>query len=223
MNVLIAVGIVIVIAGVVLVVLGARKKGDGEGEPRYTDPLLTGEYRKFGPTSIAPGAIVGRAGHDHVVRGSLELSQGPFRWWEHLLDGGADGAWFGVEEDEGDVELTWWRKMPGAFTPSNPLVVDGIEYHEQERGDARYRSTGTTGLPPEGSMSYIDFESSDGRLLGLERWSPDGPWEASLGNRVLPGELTVYAAPTDPQGPEGGPGGKGGGNGRGNGGPGERR
>ena len=82
MNFIIVVGVIIVIVGVVLVVMG--KKKDGETGPRYNDPLLTGEFRQFGPTSIAPGAIIGRGGHDHVVRGSLELSQGPFRWWEHL-------------------------------------------------------------------------------------------------------------------------------------------
>ena len=198
MNFIIVVGVIIVIVGVVLVVMG--KKKDGDAGPRYNDPLLTGEFRQFGPTSIAPGAIIGRGGHDHVVRGSLELSQGPFRWWEHLLDGGPDGSWFGVEDDEGAVELTWWRRYPGNFQPANPMVIDGVEYWEQERGEARYRALGTTGLPPEGSMVYIDFESSDGRLLGLEQWSSQGPWEASFGHRILPGELTVYSAPTDPNG-----------------------
>ncbi|MFC3850450.1 DUF4178 domain-containing protein [Corynebacterium hansenii] len=198
MNLIIVVGVVIVILGVVLVVMAQKKETD-DG-PRYNDPLLTGEFRKFGPTSIAPGAIIGREGHDHVVRGTLALSEGPFRWWEHLLDGGRDGAWFGVEEDEAEVELTWWQRYPGAHQPTNPLVIEGIEYREQDRGTAHYRSVGTTGLPPEGTMEYIDYEADGGRLLGLERWSPNGPWEASFGHRVSPGELTVYSAPTDPNG-----------------------
>ncbi|MFD5868781.1 DUF4178 domain-containing protein [Corynebacterium sp. NPDC060344] len=198
MNWIIVVGVIIVIVGVVLVVMGKRK--DGGGGPRYNDPLLTGEFRQFGPTSLAPGAIISSDGHDYVVRGTLALSQGPFRWWEHLLDGGPDGAWFGVEDDEGAVELTWWKRHPAVQEPTNPIVIDGHEYWEQERGEARYRSVGTTGLPPEGTMEYIDFEARGNRLLGMERWSPNGPWEISFGHRTSPGGLTVYPAPTDPNG-----------------------
>ena len=155
---------------------------------------MTDEYRKYGPTSVAPGAILNYGGASHVVRGSLELSQGPFRWWEHLVDGGADGSWFDVEEDEGEVILTWWRKLPGSFKPANPIVVDGVEYWEEERGTARYTAIGTTGLPPEGATDFVDYKSGDGRLLGLERYG-DSMWEASTGIRILPGEIDVMAAP----------------------------
>ncbi|MCQ9127268.1 DUF4178 domain-containing protein [Corynebacterium amycolatum] len=151
MNSIVIIGIILVVIGVIVVVVARRNtQVPGSDRERFVDPLMTDEYRKYGPTSVAPGAILNYGGASHVVRGSLELSQGPFRWWEHLVDGGADGSWFGVEEDEGEVILTWWRKLPGSFEPTNPIVVDGVEYWEEERGTARYTAIGTTGLPPEG-------------------------------------------------------------------------
>lgn len=196
----VVIGVLVVIAGIMLVVLPRlqeKKERDAAGNAHhFVDPLMTDEYRIYGPTSLGAGAIIGRAGTDHVVRGTLAYTEGPFRWWEHLLDGGRDGAWFGVEEDEGAVELTWWRRLPGAFDPVNPIVIDGVEYYEDDRGRAKYTATGTTGLPPEGTMEYIDYESRDGRLLGLERWTNgSGQWEASLGERILPGELNIFPAP----------------------------
>lgn len=192
MNIFITIGIILVVIGIVVVVIARRTTVVPGSDPhRFVDPLMTDEYRKYGPTSVAPGAVLNYGGATHIVRGSLELSQGPFRWWEHLVD---NGAWFGVEDDEGQVILTWWQKRPGFFEPANPLIVDGVEYWEQERGSARYTSMGTTGLPPEGSTFFIDYESGDGRLLGLERYGDSG-WEASTGIRILPGEIDVYAAP----------------------------
>lgn len=194
-NSIVIIGIILVVIGVIVVVVARRNtQVPGSDRERFVDPLMTDEYRKYGPTSVAPGAILNYGGSSHVVRGSLELSQGPFRWWEHLVDGGADGSWFGVEEDEGEVILTWWRKLPGSFEPANPMVVDGVEYWEEERGTARYTAIGTTGLPPEGSTDFVDYKSGDGRLLGLERYG-DSSWEASTGIRILPGEIDVLAAP----------------------------
>lgn len=194
-NSIVIIGIIVVVIGVVVVMASRRNtEVPGEDRARFVDPLMTDEYRKFGPTSVAPGAILNYGGASHVVRGTLELSQGPFRWWEHLVDGGVNGAWFGVEEDEGEVILTWWRKLPGAFQPANPMVIDGVEYWEQERGQAHYKSLGTTGLPPEGNTFFVDYHSGDGRLLGLERYG-NSAWEASVGMRILPGEIDVYAAP----------------------------
>lgn len=197
MNIIMIIGIIVVVVGVVVVLLSKNKDIDvpGADRARFVDPMMNDEYRKFGPTSVAPGAIIGHQGHDYVVRGSVEIAEGPFRWWEHLLDGGENGRWFGVEEDEGEVILTWWQRQPGSFQPTNPIIVGGVEYWEKERGRAMFKASGTTGLPPAGSVEYIDFASDNGQLLGLERYSSDSAWEASLGRRVLPGELKVMSAP----------------------------
>lgn len=173
------------------------KEDIGDTGPAYRDPLLDDDtYRRFAPDSLGPGAVISHGGVNHVIRGSLVIAEGPFRWFEHLLDGGADGSWFGVEEDEGEVIITWWRRRPGVPVSDDPEIeIDGVVYREQERGTARYTSKGTTGLPPEGPVDYVDYRSDDGRLLGLERWSRDSGWEVSVGRTVLPGEVTVLSSP----------------------------
>lgn len=178
----------------------SRDDKDGLGQPQrfHRDPLqdVVGADQ-FGPDVVAPGAIISRGGKDYVVRGTLTLNQGPYYWWEHLLDGGDGSEWFGVEVDEGQLILTWWRTRKGAgLTPDSSVEFEGITYQEDERGHAHYQSQGTTGLPESGEMRYIDYADASGaKLLGFEGWESDESWEVSTGETIQPGELTVYPAP----------------------------
>jgi hypothetical protein len=157
--------------------------------------------QQFGPRQLGPGAIISYGGVDLVVRGSVTLRQGPFVWWEHLLEGGAEPLWFSVEEDEGRLELAMWTRRDDLhLQPGSPHVVDGVGFTETEHGTASYTTEGTTGLPAAGDVEFVDYANAAGdRLLGFERWAPSMPWEISVGRTVLPGELTVYPAP--PAGP----------------------
>src|SRR5712675_2251489 len=65
---------------------------------------------QFGPRQLGPGAIVSHGGVDYVVRGSVTYREGPFVWWEHLLEGGDQPLWFSVEDDDGRLELAMWAK-----------------------------------------------------------------------------------------------------------------
>lgn len=152
----------------------------------------------FGPSVLGPGAILTYGATDYVVRGSLTLQQGPYTWYEHMLDGGDGSSWLSVEIDEGQLELVWWTTRKGAGVYPNSVVdFHGITYREQERGHARYTSVGTTGLPQTGEMRYIDLaDDTEQYKLGFEGWANDESWEVSTGKRVLPGEFTVYPAPT---------------------------
>lgn len=173
---------------------------DGLEQPQkfHQDPLkdVVGADQ-FGPQNIAPGAIISKGGKDYVVRGTLTLRQGPYVWWEHLLDGGDGTEWFGVEVDEGQLNLTWWKTQKGAgISPDSSVTFNGITYLEQERGHATYESLGTTGLPERGEMRYIDLADMSGnQLLGFEGWANNESWEVSTGTTILPGELMVYPAP----------------------------
>ncbi|QGU01244.1 hypothetical protein CKALI_01725 [Corynebacterium kalinowskii] len=178
----------------------AKKAEDGLEEPQrfHQDPLkdVVGAD-EFGPDRIAPGAIISRGGKDYVVRGTLALKEGPYLWWEHLLDGGDGSEWFGVEVDEGQLSLTWWNTRKGAgISPDSRVEFEGITYLEAERGHAFYQSIGTTGLPERGEMRYVDLADSTGtKLLGFEGWANNESWEVSTGQTIQPGELTVYPAP----------------------------
>ena len=60
-----------------------------------------------------------------MVRGSVTYREGPFVWWEHLLEGGDQPIWFSVEDDDGRLKLAMWvtrkdlaRCSPAASTSS---------------------------------------------------------------------------------------------------------
>jgi hypothetical protein len=197
-TLLILLAIILLSAAIIVVVVALRRPKKPERPAERQDPLkFASAAPEFGPRQLGPGAIVSHGGVDYVVRGSVTLRQGPFVWWEHLLEGGAEPLWFSVEEDEGRLELVMWvRRQDLALQPGGALVVDGVSYNETEHGSASYTTEGTTGLPAGGEMDFVDYADAGGsNLLGFERWAPNMPWEVSVGKPVLPGELTVYPAP----------------------------
>lgn len=196
-TLLILLAIAFFLAAVVVLVKALQRKKKPSAPAARTDPLRFDMPTEFGPRQLGPGAIVSYGGIDFVVRGSVTLRQGPFVWWEHLLEGGAEPVWFGVEEDEGRLELAMWtRRNDLPLQPGSPHVVDGVGYTETERGRASYTTEGTTGLPAGGDMDFVDYTNAAGdRQLGFERWEPSMPWEISVGHTVRPGELIVYPAP----------------------------
>lgn len=194
--ILLAIGLFI--AAIVVFVKARNQAREPQRPTQRQDPLKFATIPTFGPRQLGPGAIISYGGVDYVVRGSVTLREGPFVWWEHLLEGGgADPVWFSVEEDEGRLELVMWEKRKDlAGQPNGTHTVDGVTFRETERGRASYTTEGTTGLPAGGEMDYVDYaDAGETTFLGFERWAPGMAWEVSLGRAVSPGELTVYAAP----------------------------
>jgi hypothetical protein len=188
---------VLFVASIVVLVIALRRpKQQGKPGGRQ-DPLAFNAMPQFGPRQLGPGAIVSYGGVDYVVRGSVTYREGPFVWWEHLLEGGDQPIWFSVEDDDGRLKLAMWvTRKDVPLRPGDPYVVDGVAFHETERGRASYTTEGTTGLPAGGEMDFVDCANSDESvLLSFERWAPNMPWEVSTGKPVLTGELTVYPAP----------------------------
>ncbi|MGB8405229.1 MAG: DUF4178 domain-containing protein [Mycobacterium sp.] len=197
-TILMVIGILLLVAAVVVLILALIRHRKNPEPAARQDPLKAGEMPVFGPKQLGPGAIVSYGAIDYVVRGSATYHEGPFTWWEHLLEGGqGEPIWFSVEEDEGRLELAFWTKRVDlALQPGGPQTVDGVVYHEVERGQASYTSEGTTGLAPAGQMLFVDYATDNhSSLLSFEQWGPGTPWEISIGRPMLPGELTVYPAP----------------------------
>jgi hypothetical protein len=194
---LVLLAMVLFIASIVVLVVALRRPKQQTRTGGRQDPLAFNAMPQFGPRQLGPGAIVSYGGVDYVVRGSVTYREGPFVWWEHLLEGGDQPIWFSVEEDDGRLELAMWvTRKDLALRPGDPYVVDGVTFHESERGRASYTTEGTTGLPAGGEMDFVDCANSDeSALLSFERWAPNMPWEVSTGQPVLTGELTVYPAP----------------------------
>jgi hypothetical protein len=193
----VASAVLFIAAIVVLVIALRRPRTPKQGQARQ-DPLAFNAMPQFGPRQLGPGAIVSHGGTDYVVRGTVTLREGPFVWWEHLIEGdGAEPLWFSVEDDEGRLQLVLWKGRPDLqLQPGGVLTVDGMQFHETERGHATYTSEGTTGLGPAGQVDFVDYNTADETaFLGFERYGPEMPWELSTGTPVRPGELTVYPAP----------------------------
>jgi hypothetical protein len=179
-----------VVAVVVYVVRARRTKA--QDQPRV-DPLAD-EPGLYDPHSIVVGDVVTYAGVDHVVRGTISLSEGGMTWQEHLLDGSTGRRWLTVEDDEGDLEMTLWMRREGTnLTPEGDVVLDDRVHRQVERGRAEYTAEGTTGTPPSGTVDYADYATTDKTgLIAFERWAATQSWEVSTGRAVTRGELTVY-------------------------------
>jgi hypothetical protein len=193
---LLVIAAVLFIAAIVVFVAALRRPKEPRGARQ--DPLkFAAAASQFGPRQLGPGAIVSHGGIDYVVRGSVTYREGPFVWWEHLLEGGEQPIWFSVEDDDGRLKLAMWvSRKDLQLEPGGEHVVAGVTYRQSEHGHAGYTTEGTTGLPAGGDMDFVDYANADETaLLSFERWAPDMPWEVSTGKTVLTGELTVYPAP----------------------------
>lgn len=196
-SLLVIIAVLLFIASIVVLVVALRRPKQPAQRGGRQDPLASDAMPQFGPRQLGPGAVVSYGGIDYLVRGSVTYREGPFVWWEHLLEGGDQPLWFSVEEDDGRLELAMWVKRKDvSLRPGDQYVVDGVTFHESERGRASYTSEGATGLPAGGEMEFVDCTNADeSALLSFERWAPDMPWEVSTGRSVSPGEITVYSAP----------------------------
>lgn len=198
---LVALALLAVGVAVLVMVLRRRKRDAGLAErARTVDPMGPGPLTSD-PRRLKPGDIVRLSSEpgDWVVRGTLALDEDGFRWKEHLLDGStAEGErrhWLSVEDDEGDLELVLWDRIPGSdLTPDSAEVASaGVAFRRDERGRARYASTGTTGAAESGEVEYADYLPTGGgpARLAFERFSQNGSWEVSAGRVIALESLTI--------------------------------
>ncbi|KBZ95860.1 membrane protein [Mycobacterium tuberculosis TKK-01-0060] len=160
-NLLVVIAVALFIAAIVVLVVAIRRPKTPATPGGRRDPLAFDAMPQFGPRQLGPGAIVSHGGIDYVVRGSVTFREGPFVWWEHLLEGGDTPTWLSVQEDDGRLELAMWVKRTDlGLQPGGQHVIDGVTFQETERGHAGYTTEGTTGLPAGGEMDYVDCASA---------------------------------------------------------------
>ncbi len=203
-SILVLLAVLVLVAAVVAVLVGLlqrRRREAGLAErARTVDPMAPGPTVSD-PRRLKPGDIVRISGDpgDWVVRGTLAFEEDGYRWKEHLLDGstaaGERRHWLSVEDGESGLELALWDRLPGSdLTPDRAEIAhDGTAYRRDERGRARYASTGTTGAAESGTAEYADYVPAGGgdARLSFERYSTDGAWEVSTGRVVLAESLTI--------------------------------
>ena len=191
--------VLLLAAAAVAVYLLVRARRSASAPRLRTDPLAD-DPGLYDPHAIVVGDVVTYAGVDHVVRGTISLTEGGVTWKEHLLDGSTGRRWLTVEDDEGDLEMTLWMRREGTgLTPDGDVVLDDRVHRQIERGRADYTAEGTTGTPASGAVDYADYATSDKTgLIAFERWAATQSWEVSTGRAVTRGELTVYHSEPKP-------------------------
>ena len=199
--VLVLIALLVVVAIVLVTVLQRKKRDQGLADrARSVDPMAGGPLTSD-PRRLKPGDVVTLSGEsgDYVVRGTLTMVEDGYRWSEHLLDGStAEGErrhWLSVENAESGLELVLWDRVAGSdLTPDSSEVAHaGTAFRRDERGRARYSSTGTTGAAEAGEMEYVDYLPSGGgpERLGFEKFSAGGSWEVSAGRVISLESLTI--------------------------------
>lgn len=192
---LLCLALVAVIIFAVYQYIQKRKEDERRNGPVPTDPFADSDTTALrgDPRKLKAGDIFDTHGETLTVRGTLRLSEGSYRWSEHLIDTGTGvKRWLSVEEDP-DLELVLWTEVSGAPTPGpNRLEYNGRTYRLEETGRANFTSEATTGLDPSGFVQYHDYEADDGSLLSFEDFGGTGKHEAAVGLPIQHNEITIY-------------------------------
>lgn len=85
-SLLVVLAVALFIASLLVLVVALKRPKTAAPPGSRQDPLSFNAMPQFGPRQLGPGAIVSYGGVDYVVRGSVTYREGPFVWWEHLLE-----------------------------------------------------------------------------------------------------------------------------------------
>jgi hypothetical protein len=134
--------------------------------------------------------------NNFTVTGFIDYRENGYTWREVRLVDGDSVRWLGIEEEDFEVELTMWREveLPFGIAGQIPREIQhaGKTYQQQESGIARALLTGQTGNRQELECRYWDYKAVGASgLLSIEQWGSD--FEVSLGERVRPDELDIFA------------------------------
>lgn len=167
--------------------------------PRVLPPASPTATLAGDPRALKVGDVVNHDGSDFIVEGTLRFDEGGFVWQEHLLVDGERRLWLSVEDDEGELEVIEWRRHKGLTLQPGAKTIEheGVSYSLEERGRADYTSEGVTGGLGGGIAEYADYAAGD-RRLGFERYTADGDWEVSVGQKISPLALDIYPSKDAP-------------------------
>lgn len=181
MNILLALLIVAVIAGVVIYVTQANQRNRPR-EVRTNRTLF----------NLQLGDLVEFEGLEWFVEDILQYNDSGYPWTEYRVQSDTESRWLSVEQDD-ELYVGWFRNKSGVEITGDPpqrLTVDGVEYRLDERGTATLTRPG--GRPAE-TCQYYEYEgvADDRRLLSVEDWG--GKIEVSVGRSISPRMVSLTA------------------------------
>tara|TARA_Y100000310_G_scaffold111852_2_gene110250 strand:- start:1014 stop:1574 length:561 start_codon:yes stop_codon:yes gene_type:complete len=157
--------------------------------------------------SLDVGSVVSHGGTPHIVKevyDYVELKKGgkkgSFSWREYMLINlnNFETSFLEVEDDDGlSASLTIEKIPQGKLTPSpswdlKSISIEGDKgsspFYMEEKSKAVFSSISSE----EEEVILLDFESDDGKLLGVEVWE-NGNCEAFIYKEVPVNNLEVIA------------------------------
>ncbi len=169
----------------------------------YARPMLGWLKRVFGGdspspprevslTSLAPGDVVVHLDVTYVVEQRITYHQQGFFWFDYRLDdGGGEVAWLSVTDDD-ELELAFFHPADLAIEIPPPDVIefDGSRFEFDEGGRIDAKIDRGSGTETRTTVEAWDYESDDGRLLGIQRWGGNEV-EVMIGSSIRPVELDL--------------------------------
>lgn len=160
-----------------------KKALGGKDEPAPRDVTLM---------TLAVGDVVVHLDETYVVEERITYHQQGFFWFDYRLNSG-DGqqAWLSVADDD-ELEVAFYHPIDEDFDvpPPKKLELDGTMFKLHEAAHVDAKIDRATGNQTRTVVDTWDYEGSDGRLLGIQRWG-DADVEAAIGRSIQPVELML--------------------------------
>lgn len=109
---------------------------------------------------------------EFVVCGKIKYSQGRYSWYDYVLDDGKDKIWLTVEEEDCSICAEFAVETNVTVEPGKDVIeVNGTLFELEENGKCKAFRLGETGNKSADEMEFWDYESKDGKIVALEKWT----------------------------------------------------
>lgn len=144
-------------------------------------------------TTLRPGDVVIHLDVTYMVEQRITYHQQGFFWFDYRLDDGAgQAAWLSVADDD-RLEVAFYHPVDDLelpFPPPESFEYDGSTFTYDEGGVVDAKIDRGTGSETRTTVEAYDYESEDGRVLGIQRWN-ESEVEMAVGRSVRPVELDL--------------------------------
>jgi hypothetical protein len=133
-------------------------------------------------------------GESFYISGLVKHRQTGFYWTEYRLFGGKKEHWLSVEKADKEVKIGLSHNIPfrkiSFFDDNKYAEYQGKRFNHVETGNAKVvRSEGDVDFDNNEPFTFIEYESSDGQQLSIEKWTDET--EASLGEELREADIEV--------------------------------